>query len=159
MLSFYYKLLLLTSTFLSFYPSFFLSHVSFNQFKSYCGCALCRIVGFFISHFCSTPFLSCCLCIYIHPSSVLWALFIPALSCGLSALLLPLRILLLLCLRQTIFWTSKVFLCVKLCHVQERESLSLNWEQAQSTALRLCGVQPSDLHIPVITWVIVSCFS
>lgn len=59
------------------------------------------------------PHLSCCLSV----PSLLWPVgcfFIPVLSCGLSALLLPLRILLLLCLRQTNFLTSKVFLCVEL---------------------------------------------
>lgn len=68
-----------------------------------------KLMGFHSSLYCHSSFV---LLICTLPSIVLPAVFMPMLSCGLSALLLLLRILLLLCLRQTNFSTSKVFHCV-----------------------------------------------
>lgn len=95
MISTLYKLLLLTSP--AFYPFIlFTSSSSSSLVFSLTNLSHCHFTVLYVW---LLPFLRC-------PSSLL---FIPALSSGLSALLLPLRILLLLCLRQTNFLTSKAF--------------------------------------------------
>lgn len=64
---------------------------------------------FYLIHFLTLTLLHICVHLF---SSPVCCLFIPALSGGLSALLLPLRIPPPLCLRLTNSLTSKVFRCV-----------------------------------------------
>lgn len=94
---------------------------------------------------------------------------IPPLSCGLSSSL-RCPVVSQLC---SSLWGScsssvwgrrsseqvRSFSVCKLCHVSRKKSTFTKLGTSTIHCFSLCGVQPSDQHSPVISWVMVSCFS